>query len=381
MRTQNNINYKSIFSSASLYATVGSGIIIFIAWLLLFQLPLPRQIGLSFRYDLTSIAIFLFVICFIPLKLDGKWGDFSFKAIFVLLTILPLSGLWASGQTEPYTLFGLIPISDAGVYYKGALRFLDGLKFTGIATFRPIAPALLSLLLRLTSGNLQIVFTIQALVTAFAATKTVLTIRDQWGALSAALFATLIYLFLRPFTGTALTESFGFAFGLLGFSQILIWSDTKKNISLFAGSFLLMTGLNIRAGTYFIIPALILAVIIFRKSLPKYALFVALCGFLLAWLSNALISLIYSGQLVGFSSNIFFNLYQLVTNSASWRDLAADIPDADFSDTLAMLRLIGETFLKKPLDLFKALSRAYGVFFSLGREGAFGFLEGERVHT
>ncbi len=381
MRAQQNKNYKGFFSSNHFYAAIATGSIIFVVWLLLFQLVLPRQIGLSFRYDLTSIAVFLYAVYFFSLRLKRKWGDYFFTGIFVVFTILPLSGLWASGQTEPYTLFGLIPISDAGVYYKGALRFLQGLPFTGIATFRPIAPALFSLLLRLTAGNLQAVFALQALITAFAAVIAILTIRDQLGALSAALFAILIYFFVRPFTGTALTESFGFAFGLLGLSQILVWSSTKKNISLFAGSFLLMTGLNIRAGAYFMLPALILVIIFYRKSLPKHALIAAIGGFLLAWFSNAFISLIYSGKLVGFSSNLFFNLYQLTTNSSSWRDLAADVPDADLSDTLGMIKLIFKAFFEEPRDLFKALSRAYSIFFSIGRDGAFGFLEGERVHS
>lgn len=381
MRAQENSHFKGLISRVSSITIGGTAIILLAAWLVLFKLPLPRQIGLSFRYDLTSIAVFLFIICFFTLHLQGEWGDLSFSLVFVVLAILPLSGLWASGQTEPYTLFGLIPISDAGVYYKGALRFLQRLPLTGIATFRPIAPALLSLLLRLTAGNLQAVFALQALVTAFAAVTAILTVRDQLGAFSAALFAILIYFFLRPFTGTALTESFGFAFGLLGLSQILVWSSTKKNISLFAGSFLLLTGLNIRAGAYFILPALILAIILFRKSLPKHALIVALGGLLLAWLSNALVSIIYSGKLVGFSTNIFHNLYQLVTNSGSWRGLAADVPDADLSDTLGMIKLIFQAFFEEPRGLFKALSRAYGIFFSLGRDGAFGFLEGERVHA
>jgi hypothetical protein len=381
VRAQQKKYFRDFFSNNNFYAAIAVSIITFVGWLLLFRLPLPRQIGLSFRYDLTSIAVFLYAICFITLRLRGKWGDFSFTAVFMVLSILPLSGLWASGQTEPYTLFGLIPISDAGVYYKGALRFLRGLHLTGIATFRPIAPALFSLLLRITSGNLQAVFALQALVTAFAAVIAVLTVRDQFGALSASLFAVLIYFFQRPFTGTALTESFGVAFGLLGFSQLLVWSSTKKNISLFAGSFLLMMGLNIRAGAYFILPALTLATILFRKSLPKHALILAICGFLLAWLNNAFISHIYSSKLVGFSSNIFHNLYQLATNSSSWRDLAADIPNADLGDTFSMVKLIIAALLEEPRNLFKALGRAYGILFSLGRDGAFGFLEGERVHA
>ena len=351
------------------------------AWAFLFYLPLPRQVGLSFRYDVTSIAVIIFLGSFLSLLIKGMWGELIFTAFFLTLSALPLSGLWASGQTEPYTLFGLLPFSDARMYYEGALRFLMGGRLTGISTFRPIAPAFLSLLLRLTDANLQAAIALQTLLGACAAAAAILYVRDVWGSWAASLFSLLVFFFWRPFIGTVLTENLGLALGLCGFLTLIAWSRTKKPQLLFLGALLLGLGLNIRAGAYFVLVSIFLVVVFFCKQLSKRSLLLFVAGVLLAWLANCMVSAIYSSKVVGFSSNVMNNLYQLVTNSDSWRELGQVYLDVDTSRTWDTLKLIAAEFFDNPLNLLEGLGRSYREFFSFGRPGAFGFIEGERVHT
>ncbi len=74
-------------------------------------------------------------------------------------------------------------------------------------------------------------------------------------------------------------------------------------------------------------------------------------------------------------------LYMLASNSDNWRDLRAVNPQAYQGQTLDTIKMIFSEFTNNPSNLVKSLGRAYGEFFTLGRKGAFGFIEGERVHT
>jgi hypothetical protein len=308
-------------------------LLLFIYWLILFYFPLSRQIGLSFRYDITSIVIFIFIAAYSLFMIKGISGKYFFITFFVLISALPLSGLWASGQSEPYTLMGLLPFSDASGYYYGAQSFLAGGHFSGMATYRPLSPAILSLMLRITHGNLQVMLTIQTALIALIAAISILFIKDSWGNLAGALFTLLIFFFWRPFIGTLLTENFGLAFGVFGFIFMVLWSKTRKHIDLFLGVLFLCLGLNIRAGAYFILIGILVLLLIFRKNLPKNSILVFLFGFFCAWFINSIVSLIYCGKIVGLSSNIFYNLYQLVTNSDSWKSLREMNPSVNTSKT------------------------------------------------
>ena len=352
-----------------------------IYWVILFYFPLSHQIGLAFRYDMTSISIFILVTTYFLFMIKGRYDKYLFISFFVLLSALPLSGLWASGQSEPYILMGLLPFSDASGYYTGAQSFLAGGHFSGMATYRPISPAIVSLLLRITHGNLQITLAIQTVLIAFIVAISILFIRDSWGNLTATLFTLLIYFFWRPFIGTLMTENFGLVFGILGFIFLLLWSKTKKNVDIFIGSLFLCLGLNIRAGAYFIIICILVLLFIFKKDLPQKTILVFILSLFFVWVINSIVSLIYSGKIVGFSSNVFDNLYQLVTNSNSWKSLKNINPSVDTNQTRNMLELIFNELLKDPSRFLKSIANAYREYFSIGRSGLFGFIEGERIHT
>jgi len=343
--------------------------------------PLPRQIGLSFRYDLASISIIILLGSFVLLLVNGFIGGLAFTAFFLILTMLPLSGLWASGQTEPYILFGLLPYSDAQYYYLGAQRFLMGGSLSGIAAYRPIGPAAVALLLRITGGNLQATLTILTVVVGVAAAVAVLEVKKTWGPLAGALFSLLIFLFLRPFIGTLLSENLGLAYGLAGFSFLLSWSKDRQPWALFIGIFLLGIGLQIRAGAYFVLATIFFAVFFGRKNLPKHSILLLILALLLVSSVHIVISLIYTGDTVPVSSNVMDILYMLASNSDNWRDLRAVNPQAYQVQTLDTIKMIFTEFTNNPSNLVKSLGRAYGEFFTLGRKGAFGFIEGERVHT
>ncbi len=377
--SRNNFNERKISFPLGQFLILILMFIVF--WGTLFYLKPQRQVGLSFRYDLTSISLFIFLCTSLIFLVKGLWGNILFSFFFIILSALPLSGLWSSGQTEPYTLFGLFPLSDARNYYESALRFLLGGQLSGIASYRPITPAFIALLLRITGSNLQAALAIQTYIVSISAIGATLAIRKRWGNIASAFFTLLIFLFWRPFIGTFLSENLGLAFGLSALYALLGWAGELDRIHLFITGFLLTTALNIRAGAFLILPAIFIVLLLNRNQLPKNSVIIFFSSIVFAFIFNLFVSIMYSNQVVGFSSNVMMNLYQLVTNSDSWREFGRANPNANVKDTWDSIKLIYSSFINEPINLLRALSRAYQEYFSPGRSGLYGFIEGERVHT
>lgn len=371
---------RNLLDEKKLISIIPILITIFI-FLIIYFFPLPRQIGLSFRYDLGIIVIVLFPLAAIFLYPKNLFGNITTAIFVAVIFALPLSGLWASGQTEPYILFGLIPNNDALGYYQAALRFISGNIFIGASADRPMAPAFLSLLLRITDQNLQLCILIQTILCAIASIYLIRFIRNKWSTLPASIFLVLLFLFYRQFVGSVLTENAGLFFGLLGFVLLLGWCSNRQNRYLFLGVLLVTLALNTRAGAYFILLSLILITILFKKLVPRNSLLIIILGIMAGFIINISASVIYSGKIVFVGSNFLDNLYQLVTNSESWRSLTQTHPEALRTDTLKIIQIIIGEFIKDPTAILKGTGRSFSELFSLERTGAFGFLEGERIHS
>ena len=83
-------------------------------------------------------------------------------------------------------------------------------------------------------------------------------INRNLGSFAAAVYMSLLYFYIQPLIGTAYTEPLGLAFGCLGF--VLLWTAAKKQnvLDLILGLIIFTVALSVRAGAFFILPALIL---------------------------------------------------------------------------------------------------------------------------
>ena len=159
------------------------------------------------------------------------------------------------------------------------------------------------------------------------------------------------------------------------------WADKPNSRLLLLAVALLTIALNIRAGAYLLLPALLLMAFIFRHKLPRHTFTLILVGILIGFAFNILIAGIYSQKLVLIGNNSRDIFYRLVTNSDYWYQFARDYPEIDRTDTAAYTQMIVEEFRRNPAALLQGIWRSYTELFSFTRNGAFGFLECERVHT
>jgi hypothetical protein len=217
-----------------------------------------RTLGAAMRYSFVITSIGLLVVFYLILRLPEKWRvPLAFAAGGAVFG-LALTGLWASGQSEPYVVSGLIPYNDAATYYNDANRLLDGSLLSDASSRRPLAIGFQGALLGLTGRNLQDSLALLALVEAVACVYIMLEVRRSKGSAAGAITFWIVFLFARRFIGTTMTESLGLTFGALSLA-FFCRGVTRRSLSFnLAGLVLLTVALNIRAGAFFILPLLVL---------------------------------------------------------------------------------------------------------------------------
>ena len=70
------------------------------------------------RYSFVSTSIGILLVFYLILRLPDEWRMPAAFAAGGAVFGLALAGLWASGQSEPYVVSGLIPYNDAATYYQ-----------------------------------------------------------------------------------------------------------------------------------------------------------------------------------------------------------------------------------------------------------------------
>lgn len=334
----------------------------------------PPQVEVTRQYFEFGIAQILFVIILFTalFNLKGYLGKgLSFLATLVLFSI-PLLYKW---QTSDYysTLGGLLPLRDANAYYQGAQNLIYGFQLLETAAYRPIFVSFLSVVMKLTSGNLQTSLIVLVVLNAIAIYWATLEIQRTFeNSLATALYLFLGYMFYRRFGGTLLTENMGFLLGNLSLI-FLIRGSTRQSIKyLLYGLFLLTTGLNARAGAFLILPVLTLWLgFAFQNRLGFWRPF--LYGFLVIILgmgSNWLLAKVVSQSSSSTFSNYSYTLYGLVVGNKGWEQAQVDHPELS-TDELYHLSV---QLIKQDPGLFaRGVIGAYTDYF-VPTKGAFSFL-------
>lgn len=351
---------------------------------LLLLLPLPFEIGLFVRYNLVLLSIISIPVFYLAFKKRGFWGNVFSLGLTLILFGLPLSGLWRSGASEPFIIAGLLPFSDAASYYSDALRVTEGFRFSAFSARRPLFPAFLAVLLAVTGRNLVVSLAILGVLIGLACYLAAREMQRSIGIWPALLFLFVLFLFYRRFAGATMTENLGLPLGILSF--VILWASAqRKNLLHTAVGLLLLTlALNARAGTFFILPALVIwSGFAFRGS-RKFSLTAALVnisaialGFLLNMMVFKLIA--DPGGMV--FSNFSYTLYGVVAGGKGWMQILIDHPElAQLDDVARSARtyaLVFETWKAHPLNILVGAIKNWCDYLMPRGAGAFGFIRGE----
>ncbi len=346
--------------------------------------PLPRVVGLTARYDLTLVVPAALVFLALVFRLRGEWGQSAALGLTLVLFCLPLAGLWASGASESYTVGGLLPYSDAQVYYRDAVRVTEGDLLSSFSARRPLFPAFLAGALAMTGRNLQAALALTVLVTAVSCWLAAREVARTHGSLAGAVVLVGLFLFSRRFAGTTMTESLGLALGALGWG--LLWrgaaEDRLRTVA--AGLSLSALALNARAGAFFTLALWVVWLWVWGvkgwpRILGRAALGLAAVG--LAFGANLLLVKTLSAPGGVAFANFADTLYGLAAGGQGWQQIEADAPQVARMDepqrSQEIYALALERMRIRPQDTLMGAARAWGDFFTPDREGVFGFVDSQ----
>lgn len=349
-------------------------------------LPIPAAVGLFVRSNLVVLAVIALPAFYFAFKVRGALGTFLSLTVSLLLVALSLSGLWRSGASEPFIIGGLLPFSDAASYYSDALRVTEGFRFSAFSARRPLFPALLTVLLAVTGQNLLVSLAILGVIIAGMITLAARALKNSWGALPAAVFAFTLFLFYRRIGGTTMTENLGLPLGVAAFVILYSAARERNLVRVSLGLLLLTLALNARAGTFFVLPALVLwSGFAFRGELRfSWLVFgsaaaVVAAGFLLNMLVFKLIA--DPGGMV--FSNFSYTLYGVVAGGKGWMQILIDHPElAQLDDVTRSARtyaLVFETWKAQPFGIVVGALKNWLDYLLPRGAGAFGFIRGEAL--
>ncbi|MCA3268389.1 MAG: hypothetical protein ING19_20190 [Azospirillum sp.] len=230
--------------------------------------------GGRLQFDYAMTVPILFAALWLAV---AKGGRVAPAAVCAAAVALGLGDAWYGLASTGAYVGGILPIADARGYLEEALRLLAGARFETIAARRPVFGGVLAGLLW-SVGDLRIVVTILAFATALGFAAALGAFARHHGALAAAAFGVLAFLFARRFVGTTLTESLAVPLALFAFA--LIWRAPDGLARAAAGLALLSLAMGVRAGPFFVLPLLVLALAWTpnRAAIPGRLAVLALCA-------------------------------------------------------------------------------------------------------
>jgi len=264
----------------------------------------------------------------------GEFIDPQKVRFFIMLLIgsslflLPILNAWMLFPILPRTdilygsMGGVIPWSDALMYYEGANHLLETGRLEYFGSRRPLNAILFAFRLWISKGNFEFALIIQALLCGLSVSILSSLISKYFGRLAVILGIIPIFAFSMNYIPITMSETLGLTLGCLAF--VLLWTGVlEKKISLaVAGIFMLTVGLNARAGAFFVLPLLIIWMgRAFSSPTRKYnwqAFNLGVVALGLAFLFNLLLTVFY-GKLSGPPhANFTHTLFGLASGGKGW---------------------------------------------------------------
>lgn len=240
-----------------------------------------------------------------------------------------LRGYWIIKRTAFFQIFGLLPYVDASEYYSNALRLLMGFPAQGTTIGRPLYSSFFAGLLWISQYNLQTALIIQVGMVAASLHLLQESIRRHFGILPAATVTSFTFMFYRNYLGGVSSETLGLIFACLGWAFLFDFFEKESFWRYLTGLFLLTLGLLTRAGPFFILPFIWLAIILIKKDKStriQYtvgALAVIALGF---GINSLALNVLSQGQSYMFP-NYLYSVYGMAAGGRGWSYIKEARPD------------------------------------------------------
>jgi len=360
---------QKLFDAAWQVGTFFAGVLI--TWLFL-VIPTPRQFGLAFRYDFLPVIAPLVLLVFLVFQLSARVSRLLLFGVISAILVLPISGLWFSGQSEQYLLGGIIPFSDARSYFTDSRRLAEGSPFYTGASRRPLFTAMLTGIQWITGQNLYVSVAVLTVFLGLALYFAVEEFKGYEGPIAATALLIFLFCYSRLLLGKTLSEFAGLPLGCLALMLFLRGIKQKELKYFLAGLLMLSLGLNARAGAFIILPFIAIWVgWFFRKSklLHWRSLILAFLAVIVGFAINTAAFRLYSSAESVPFGNFSNTIYGLARGGLGWTQIFTDYPEswympaeeqANFTYTKTF-----ELIKRKPQNLFKGIVSSYQTFFSL----------------
>ncbi len=279
-----------------------------------------------------AFIVFALLAVAIPNALPNHLGLIcGLLALASAAVLLPLFGYWLAGRTHPNAIAGLLPWNDAAGYYGCALSVLDGEGLSAFCQRRPAYSLYLAGLLRVAGSELQLALLLQTVLNGAAIFVTAHAAARRWGAGAGLISVAVLASFMASISVATLTENLGFVLGVGGLVLFLSGAERRSGLLLAAGVCVLSLALNARAGTFFVLPLLVVwpflvadMVHVRRWRLAALIAVAAAAGFL----PGPAIVAVLGGAAGEIHSNFSYTLYGLAAGGERWTYALTRLPGA-----------------------------------------------------
>ncbi len=238
---------------------------------------------------------------------------------------------WTKPWPSGYVLGTLLPYSDAGGIYTGAVQALEQGDLDPFNCRRPMTALLLAARLGITGGDLRLAILIHTAILALAVALLGRTLAADLGRATAFLVVVTMFAATWWYVPLVMSEPLGVTLAAL--ATAALWSGARSHSLpvVLAGIFTMAVAQNARVGTVFVLPALVLWVLFtFRRKSARWGLVPAgwACAMILAAL--LLDGSLRAGFGCGFGpghGNFSLTLYGFSTGSPGWAKAYEDFPE------------------------------------------------------
>ena len=293
------------------------------------------------------------------------------------LCITPAIVSWLTASSAYSKIGGVIPWSDASAYQIGGSRLLHQGRLDAFNMRRPWNAGFYAVRMSLTGENFWATMLLQGLLVGLAAMLFLAVIAKRLGGFACLTAAAVLFVFVSPFLDLTLSESLGVALGCLAAAALCEGVATHRSWLFSLGLLQLTVALNVRAGAYLMLPALIvwLGVDTFRSGLPMLkpllmAVGAAVAGFVLVLPMNVL----YGTGSGSVNGNFSYTLYGLAHGGTGWSSAYAAFNSKDYQTEEAMTNAVYQAALHQirahPEKLVQGVVRGFGQY---AKQGVYGF--------
>jgi hypothetical protein len=331
----NGRNYlaKAPLSPTPLFQLLGLSALLITLWRGVVLLPPAPQ-----RAAVTAIRRTLRWLV-APAELGGHWIISWTIALAVVgaCWYYPID-LWGSAKTVSLAVGGFFQVSDASNYAVCASRVLDngvaGGKVAGYGAGwclrRPIYAPFLATILGMTGRSWLWTLLIQSALVGLSIAVLLRAVSRLAGLIAALAVLWFMFIFsIENVFPLTMTESAGLALGAVGLALLLDATRVADRRLLFLGTACLSIALNARAGAFFVLPFIVIAIFFqstsWRSRLSSAA--IAIAGIASGFAAHLFLVVYFGGSSSASHGSFAYSLYGLSVGGGGWSQIITDHPE------------------------------------------------------